>query len=261
MAQPKATKKRPTPEPTNPPAKRVKAATKAATAVTKVASLQTNGVRTTKLVSRTKALVKPATTPPKAETKAASKAVAAPKARAVRGKKAVKPVPIINTAPAQILEVLACGEGGNGELGLGPRAMDVKRPRLNALLDATTVGVVQVSAGGMHSVALTHDNKILTWGVSDEGALGRDSTDTSGAGLKDVDAESDSEDDEVLLNPKESTPMAVTEGLPEDVRFVQVAAGDSATFAVTETGDVYGWGAFRVSNSRKIDALLTITGF
>ena len=36
------------------------------------------------------------------------------------------------------------------------------------------MGVVQIDAGGMHVVALTRDNKILTWGVNDQGALGRD---------------------------------------------------------------------------------------
>ena len=33
--------------------------------------------------------------------------------------------------------------------------------------------VVQVAAGGMHSVALTARGEVLTTGVNDEGALGR----------------------------------------------------------------------------------------
>jgi regulator of chromosome condensation len=248
MAQPKTAKKRPTPEPTNPPAKRAKPAPK----VPAEALPKLNGARTTKLASRSRPPVKAAgpPTPPAANGKAASPEPVEKKAPTkTRANKTVKQVPVINTAPTHTLEVLTCGEGGNGELGLGPKAMDVKRPRLNAYLDIDTVGVVEVSAGGMHSVALTHDNQILTWGVSDEGALGRDATDTTGAGLKDADDDSDS-DDEVLLNPKESTPTAVTENLP-NVKFVQVAAGDSATFAVTETGNVYGWGAFRVSFIQK----------
>ncbi|GKZ28157.1 hypothetical protein AbraCBS73388_011982, partial [Aspergillus brasiliensis] len=75
-----------------------------------------------------------------------------------------KPKVVINHAPTTRLNVYVCGEGSSGELGLGSakNAVDVKRPRLNANLPADRVGVVQVAVGGMHCVALTHDNKILT---------------------------------------------------------------------------------------------------
>lgn len=33
--------------------------------------------------------------------------------------------------------------------------------------------VLQVVAGGMHGAALTSDGSVWTWGVNDEGALGR----------------------------------------------------------------------------------------
>ncbi len=113
--------------------------------------------------------------------------------------------------------------------------------------------MVQVSLGAMHGVALTRDNRILTWGVNDHGALGRD---TSWEGhLVDADAndgggESDADsDDEGELNPKESTPTQVDmSAVPADTVFTQVAAADNATFALTCTGRVYGWGAFRVSH-------------
>lgn len=68
-------------------------------------------------------------------------------------------------------------------------AVDVKRPRLNPRLDPNSVGVVEIAAGGMHCIALTHDNKILTWGVNDQGTLGRDTT--WDGGLKDMDAMND----------------------------------------------------------------------
>lgn len=117
--------------------------------------------------------------------------------------------PIINKAPSERLHVYVFGEGTAGELGLGTakNAVDVKRPRLNPHLNADSVGVVELAAGGMHCVALTHDNKILTWGVNDQGTLGRDTT--WDGGLKDMDAmdadDSDSEDgDDNGLNPKAS---------------------------------------------------------
>jgi regulator of chromosome condensation len=186
---------------------------------------------------------------------APKKRIAKPKAPAkVAAKSPVeitKKLPAINSAPTQRLMIFACGEGSAGELGMGPKkSVDVKRPRLNVLLDAKTVGVVQIATGGMHCVALTHDNKILTWGVNDQCALGRD-TDWDG-GLRDMDAKSDcsddSDDSDTGLNPKESTPDSIADdAFPAGTRFVQVAAGDSCSFALTDTGLVYGWGTFRVS--------------
>ena len=169
---------------------------------------------------------------------------------------ATTPVPrpkvVINKAPTQRLDVFVFGEGSSSELGLGTakNAIDVKRPRLNPLLSAKDVGVVQIAAGGMHAAALTHDNKILTWGVNDSGALGRD-TNWDG-GLKDMDDNDseDSDDSDSGLNPYESTPTQVpASNFPEGTHFVKLSAGDSHTLALTDDGLVYGWGVFRVSIS------------
>ncbi|KAJ3940423.1 uncharacterized protein N0V96_009422 [Colletotrichum fioriniae] len=176
---------------------------------------------------------------------------------AVKPAKATKKAAIgkkINSAPTQILDVYVFGEGSSGELGLGSKKLDgkkivdVKRPRLNPKLDAKDVGVVQVACGGMHVAALTKDNKILTWGVNDQGALGRD-TNWDG-GLRDADAEEEEDDeDDSGINPHESTPTAVdTTHFAPDAKFTQVVASDSATFALTEDGRVYGWGTFRSSD-------------
>lgn len=150
------------------------------------------------------------------------------------------------TAP---LKVFVFGEGGQGELGLGAtkKAIDVKRPRYNEAL--SNQDVVRVATGGMHVVALTKDNRILTWGVNDNGALGRDTA--GGEQLKDMkdgdDSDSDSDDDETGgLNPLEATPTAISsDHFPEDTVFVDIAAGDSCSFALTTEGAVYGWGTFR----------------
>jgi regulator of chromosome condensation len=99
----------------------------------------------------------------------------------------------------------------------------------------------------MHGVALTQDNKILTWGVNDHGALGRDTTWEEK--LVDMDGDDSDSDDGGDLNPKESTPTSVDMGaVPSDTVFTQVAATDNATFALTSTGRVYGWGSFRVGH-------------
>ncbi|CAI6340351.1 unnamed protein product [Periconia digitata] len=179
------------------------------------------------------------------------KAPAAPKVelpkgpRRVRGKK-TEINPLRYTEP---LKVFVFGEGSSGELGLGAtkKAIDVKRPRFNEML--TNMNVVKIATGGMHVVALTKDNKILTWGVNDNAALGRD---TSGGNVKmrDMDAaegsDSDSDDETGGLNDLEATPTAIdAKHFPEDTVFVDIAAGDSCSFALTTEGAVYGWGTFR----------------
>ena len=147
------------------------------------------------------------------------------------------------------MDIFVFGEGSSGELGLGAlryegkKPIDVKRPRINHNLS----GVVQVACGGMHVAVLTNENKILTWGVNDQGALGRDTA--WEGGLRDMDEEDDDDDDDDTgLNPNESTPGEVdVSGVPEGTKWAQIVASDSATFALTETGEVYGWGTFRAS--------------
>lgn len=162
-------------------------------------------------------------------------------------KRVARELKAINEPPTQVLDVFVFGEGTAGELGLGSvrvngkKPIDVKRPRLNHNLK----GVVQVACGGMHVAVLTNENKILTWGVNDQGALGRDTT--WDGGLRDVeDEDEDDDEDDTGMNPKESTPAEIdTSDLPEGITWVQVVASDSATFALTTTGQVYGWGTFR----------------
>ncbi|GAB1311618.1 Regulator of chromosome condensation [Madurella fahalii] len=157
------------------------------------------------------------------------------------------PKPALTERPTEPLNIYAFGANSGGELGLGPsvKSGNVSRPRLNPYLSGS-VGVVQVSLGAMHGAALTLDNRILTWGVNDHGALGRD-TSWEAAMVDADDNNSDGEGDgEGELNPKESTPSAVNmSSLPADIIFTQVAAADNATFALTNTGLVYGWGTFR----------------
>lgn len=114
--------------------------------------------------------------------------------------------------------VLTCGEGDVGQLGLGEDIMEKSRPGLVRLDEK----VVQVCAGGMHTVCLTTDGEIYTFGCNDEGALGRDT----------------SEEGSETLPAKIKLPAKV----------VQVSAGDSHTAALSEEGRVFIWGNFRDAN-------------
>lgn len=195
---------------------------------------------------------------PQAETKAVKKERVIKKPTAPRAKTpkpALAPKPpkekvVINTAPTTRLDVFAFGSNSNAELGMGDtfKKAECPRPKFNSVL--SDAGVVQISTGGMHGIALTHDNKVLTWGVNDQGALGRD-TNWEG-GLVDMDkaeeSGSDDDDEEIEVNPKEATPSVIDlSGVEKGTVFTQVVAADSASFALTDDGFVYGWGTFRVS--------------
>ncbi|TVY43384.1 Protein pim1 [Lachnellula subtilissima] len=175
---------------------------------------------------------------------------------APRASKKFKADRATNDTPSQKLDIYVFGDGESGELGLGPKPIqgkkptNVRYPRRNTLLDPTTVGVVQVAVGGMHCIALTYDQKIITWGVNDNVALGRDTT--WEARTRDIDQDSDAEDsdEESDLNPKECTPTSILmENFGKNIpTFVQVAATDSASFVVTSEGSVYGWGTFSAND-------------
>ncbi|XP_055956186.1 regulator of chromosome condensation [Patella vulgata] len=114
--------------------------------------------------------------------------------------------------------VLTCGEGDVGQLGLGEDIMEKSRPAFVELPDP----IIQVAAGGMHTVCLTDKGTIYTFGCNDEGGLGRDTS----------------------VEGSETRPALVD--LP--YKIVQVSAGDSHTAALTEDGKVFAWGNFRDAN-------------
>ncbi|XP_037086038.1 regulator of chromosome condensation-like, partial [Pollicipes pollicipes] len=122
-----------------------------------------------------------------------------------------------NTEPGAVLTV---GEGDTGQLGLGPDTMDCKRVKL---VEPLTADVIDVYAGGMHTLCLTKDGKVYSFGCNDESALGRST---------------EQEDSE--------TRPGLVDGLPAPA--VQLVAGDSFSAALTEAGEVFIWGTYRDSS-------------
>ncbi|KAL4959821.1 RCC1-like domain-containing protein [Aspergillus stella-maris] len=163
--------------------------------------------------------------------------------------------PNINTPSSKILDVYVFGTNCYGELGLGDatKKTELPRPVLNPKLPADTVGITYLTIGGVHSAAITHDNKILTWGVNDDGALGRDTTiEANDVKMKDADEEDSDDEDEANYNLKEATPLSVeSKHFPRGTVFTQLAATGSATFVLTADGLVYGWGAFTDNSGNK----------
>lgn len=162
--------------------------------------------------------------------RAAATAAAVIKAHRARSHKpSFNPLPDL---PTQRLNVYVFGSGSICELGLGPLVTEVKRPRLNPLLPIDTVGIVKLAVGGAHAIALDYDGRVWSWGQNDSGVLGR------------LTKESEDEiDDDWIVNSKESTPGLV-EGLPASAIFVEVAATDNLSVAVTDEGHLWAWGTF-----------------
>ncbi|PWW71619.1 hypothetical protein C7212DRAFT_367143 [Tuber magnatum] len=131
------------------------------------------------------------------------------------------------------------------ELGPGPevKARVVMRPRLNAHLHHKKVGIVAIAAGGTHGPALSHEGMVYSWGVNDRYALGRVTQYTPPGGDGDPGSNSDSDE---LLNALESTPRLIV-AFPEGTVITNIAAGDSISIAVTNTGRIYAWGTFQSS--------------
>ncbi|XP_070553640.1 E3 ubiquitin-protein ligase HERC2-like isoform X2 [Ptychodera flava] len=69
-------------------------------------------------------------------------------------------------------KVFACGESTNGRLGLGALSGNVSVPRQLTSLSQYVVKKVAVHSGGRHSMALTLDGKVFSWGEGDDGKLG-----------------------------------------------------------------------------------------
>ncbi|RZC39713.1 RCC1 domain containing protein [Asbolus verrucosus] len=81
--------------------------------------------------------------------------------------------------------------------------------------------IVDICVGGMHTVCLTEEGKVFTFGCNDEGALGRITVD---------------------IEDSEYTPGEVK--LPGKV--IQISARDSHSAALLDDGRVFAWGTFQV---------------
>lgn len=122
--------------------------------------------------------------------------------------------------PNKFGHLLSCGQNEVGQLGFDDDVMEKTRPAL--VLDSSKAKVVEISAGGMHSVYLTADGSVWSFGCNDEGALGRDTSEEG----------------------SEFKPQKVT--LPTDC--IRITAGDSHSAFLLSDGRVFACGSFRDSH-------------
>lgn len=105
------------------------------------------------------------------------------------------------------------GANSNYELGRGNKVGGWEPKLLTSLED---VRIRQVSCGGYHTLALTDEGKVLSWGHGEHGQLGHSSVESKKA-------------------------PAVIEALADE-RVVYIACGGSTSAAVTDDGKLYMWG-------------------
>jgi E3 ubiquitin-protein ligase HERC2 len=110
-------------------------------------------------------------------------------------------------------QVYAWGCGARYALGTG-RTEDCYKPKVISF--PSNVKIIQVSCGSYHSLALTADGRLYSWGYGAYGRLGHN--DTSNV----------------------ATPIKI-EGF-NYVPFAAVSAGHSHSMALSEEGEIYTWG-------------------
>ena len=119
-------------------------------------------------------------------------------------------------------DVFSWGSGANYQLGTGHTGLQTQPRRLETLAHTT---VVEVAASKFHSMAVTADGQVYTWGWGLGGRLGH------------PEGKLHSE------NGAEIFPRVVRR--LGQRRIVSVAAAKHHSLAVTETGEVFSWGLSR----------------
>lgn len=113
------------------------------------------------------------------------------------------------------------GSGWSGQLGTG-KTKDLNTPTFVDTFQFKNgkCKIVKIAAGYHHSLALTDDGMIYTWGYGEVGQLGHGNS-----------------------NKRVLTPKCI-EGL-NNIKFVDISASEHHTLALTDDGKVYAWGLNR----------------
>jgi alpha-tubulin suppressor-like RCC1 family protein len=129
--------------------------------------------------------------------------------------------------------VWTCGRNLNGELGVQDSFENEFLPhRISLPSDAR---VLEIDSGSHHTVALTSQNKVLTWGITNEGQTGRAASD---AFVNPVMKVRSDQRKTLLMEPGEVDLSDVLKG----EKIVSVHAGREHSACITESGRLIIWG-------------------
>jgi regulator of chromosome condensation len=145
--------------------------------------------------------------------------MARPTRRTIHRKTTYLSVPSIVNGNSKGGQVLAVGENGMTQLGLKSSIDQRKNPQPVLIPEL----ILQIAAGPLHSVCLTNQNNIYTFGCNDEHALGRP----------------DNNNDDDDTDPFGEVNLSKVMNIDEE-NIVQIVAGDSHTLVLSNIGKVYG---------------------
>lgn len=156
----------------------------------------------------------------------------------------------VPSIPEKSGQVFTFGSAVSGELGLGKNIHERRKPgNLKTLND---VPIVAVECGGQHSLALDRNGNVYSWGVNDQGALGRETDEDEGRMAADSSDDEDSNKNSIRTGFEAWAPTKVdlTSGDPcskhtGELTVVQMVCADSFSAVLTVNGEVYAWGSFR----------------
>ncbi|MCL6283083.1 Ig-like domain-containing protein [Ruegeria sp. 2012CJ41-6] len=110
----------------------------------------------------------------------------------------------------------ASGENVVGQLGNGSTGFDIKTPLAVEMPEGFEARIVSVSAGLLHTTVLTEDGDVYAFGFNNRGPLGTGDEETRTTAVK-IDA-------------------------LDDVEIASIENGNGVSYAISDTGQLYGWG-------------------
>jgi len=109
-----------------------------------------------------------------------------------------------------------------GSNPFGQLGFECEQRKFPAVIPALgDIKVATVACGAIHTLVLTEEGKLYSFGCNDDGALGRQT-----------------EEEEDAIKPGLVT-------IPGDAKVRQISAGDSHSLALTELGEIYVWGTYK----------------
>jgi regulator of chromosome condensation len=173
-------------------------------------------------------------------------------------------------------DIVVFGDGQSNQLGMGYGITESRTPRV--LVNLRNLPITMLACGGMHSLALTNDGRVYSWGCNDEGSLGWETTEEKDDGaLPDMitgfhpskygpNRASSSSRNEGNNNGATSSSSSTTDP-KEDVFIELIAAGNTQSFFLSSTGDVFMCGTYKDGETGKFrhlppkDDTRTLTGY
>lgn len=134
------------------------------------------------------------------------------------------------------------GSNSNGQLGIDPKTSHSKQiveiefqVKKSENLITERLKIKQIACGTAHTLALTTDNKLFSWGCNLGKELGRKGIEYAPAQVK-----------LPHMNKVKS------DHPPQQIIIDKIGCGDSSSFVLTGNGDLLGWGVFNDENGNQI---------